>query len=122
MSEARVAPAVLAMLDACEPAARDQFIDAVRAFEGWRMTPQEVWRRIRQAARPRRGVHLTGRRHFEGDWALIAVRICTYYGGPDLVSDLFDEARLAGKREREAMTPKRVHRVPAARQRGVQTA
>jgi hypothetical protein len=101
MGEARVAAAVLAMLDECDLRARDAFIEAVKRFESWRMTDAEVWRRIRQAARPRRHVRDAGRRHFAGDWALIAIRIVTFYGGPDLVSDLCAEAKLEGKRERE---------------------
>lgn len=102
MGEEAVATAVLRMLDDTDPAARERFIAVVLRLENWRMTPQEVWRRIRQAARPRRGVAATGRRHFDAQWVIAALQVCTYYGGPDYVSDLFAQARIDGRNERAA--------------------
>lgn len=113
VTQARVAHAVLRMLDECsDPRARDHFIDAVRRFEGWTMDDDEVWRRIRQACRAR-SPHLAGRRHFDGDWALIAVRVVAFYGGADLIGDLVADARAEGRRERDA---RKIHKVERARQ------
>lgn len=85
------------------------FVAAVKRFEGWSMPDDEAWRRIRQCARPHRADRpRAGRRHFDADWLLIAVRLVALCGGEDEASALIAEAAVDGRRAR--LEARKLHR------------
>lgn len=60
---------------------------AIKRFEGWKLSDGQALKRIRQCIRgdANRGVKLT--------WLPIIVRVCTYYGSPELITGMIDEVR-----------------------------